>query len=109
MIFLILFFVFTFFRVPETKGRTFEEIAQIFGSAPPASVTSVQEVDVVTVRTPTAKEKVPLVAAKSEEKEKLSFSGGTASEAETGKEKPESASKPLVTSTTEATTIQESV
>ncbi|XP_073540912.1 solute carrier family 2, facilitated glucose transporter member 3-like [Phyllobates terribilis] len=28
--FLIIFFIFTFFKVPETKGRTFEEIAQEF-------------------------------------------------------------------------------
>ncbi|XP_051576929.1 solute carrier family 2, facilitated glucose transporter member 3-like [Myxocyprinus asiaticus] len=32
-IFLILFFVFTYFRVPETKGRTFEDIASGFANA----------------------------------------------------------------------------
>ncbi|MEE6485803.1 hypothetical protein FKM82_014415 [Ascaphus truei] len=30
MVLLIVFFVFTFFMVPETKGRTFEEIARVF-------------------------------------------------------------------------------
>ncbi|XP_066487972.1 solute carrier family 2, facilitated glucose transporter member 3-like [Tiliqua scincoides] len=28
--FLIIFFIFTFFKVPETKGRTFEEISSVF-------------------------------------------------------------------------------
>uniref|UniRef100_A0A3B1JPR4 Solute carrier family 2 member 3a n=1 Tax=Astyanax mexicanus TaxID=7994 RepID=A0A3B1JPR4_ASTMX len=38
MAFLILFFIFTYFRVPETKGRTFDEIAREFSKAqPPAS------------------------------------------------------------------------
>lgn len=30
MILLILFFIFTYLRVPETKGRTFDDIAQGF-------------------------------------------------------------------------------
>ncbi|CAN9513698.1 unnamed protein product [Ophioblennius macclurei] len=34
MILLILFFVFTFLRVPETKGRTFDDIAQGFAAKP---------------------------------------------------------------------------
>ncbi|XP_051999579.1 solute carrier family 2, facilitated glucose transporter member 3-like isoform X2 [Xyrauchen texanus] len=37
-IFLILFFVFTYFRVPETKGRTFEDIASGFANAAGSNV-----------------------------------------------------------------------
>ncbi|XP_034409696.1 solute carrier family 2, facilitated glucose transporter member 3 [Cyclopterus lumpus] len=33
MIFLILFFIFTFLKVPETRGRTFDDIAQGFASS----------------------------------------------------------------------------
>uniref|UniRef100_A0A8P4K5X3 Solute carrier family 2 member 3b n=1 Tax=Dicentrarchus labrax TaxID=13489 RepID=A0A8P4K5X3_DICLA len=33
MIFLILFFIFTFLRVPETRGRTFDDIAQGFSAS----------------------------------------------------------------------------
>lgn len=29
-VFLVLFFIFTFFKVPETRGRTFEDITQAF-------------------------------------------------------------------------------
>lgn len=32
MVLLIFFFIFTFLKVPETKGRTFEDIAQGFAS-----------------------------------------------------------------------------
>lgn len=101
MIFLIFFFIFTYFRVPETKGRTFEEIAQGFSGAPPPPSTSVQEVDAVTVPTTIVKEKVPLVATNSEAKEKRSSSGSISREAVNGEEKPESATQPLVTSTTD--------
>ncbi|XP_053494217.1 solute carrier family 2, facilitated glucose transporter member 3a isoform X2 [Ictalurus furcatus] len=112
MIFLIFFFIFTYFRVPETKGRTFEEIAQGFSGAPPPPSTSVQEVDVVTVPTTIVKEKVPLVATNSEAKEKRSSSGSISREAVNGEGKPESATQPLVTSTTDETfntTMQESI
>ncbi|XP_054903555.1 solute carrier family 2, facilitated glucose transporter member 3 isoform X1 [Poeciliopsis prolifica] len=34
MVLLILFFIFTYLRVPETKGRTFDEIEQGFGGKP---------------------------------------------------------------------------
>lgn len=41
MVLLILFFIFTFLKVPETKGRTFDDIAQSFASSavkpPPAT------------------------------------------------------------------------
>ena len=33
MVLLILFFIFTYLRVPETKGRTFDDIAQGFASS----------------------------------------------------------------------------
>ncbi|KAK3508370.1 hypothetical protein QTP70_025781, partial [Hemibagrus guttatus] len=110
-IFLIFFFIFTFFRVPETKGRTFEEIAQSFGGAPPPPSTSLQDVDVVTVPSSMVKEKVPLVPANTEAKEMPSSSGNAASEGVTGEEKPESATQPLVTATTEdkSTNLQERV
>lgn len=66
----------------------------------------------VTMPTSTSKEKVPLVAASSEAKDKPSSSGSLASEAMSGEKKPESATLPLVTSTTGeecSTTVQKSV
>ena len=33
MILLIFFFIFTYLRVPETKGRTFDDIAQAFATS----------------------------------------------------------------------------
>lgn len=33
MILLILFFIFTYLKVPETKGRTFDDIAQSFAAS----------------------------------------------------------------------------
>lgn len=33
MVFLILFFIFTYLKVPETKGRTFDDIAQGFAAS----------------------------------------------------------------------------
>uniref|UniRef100_A0A8C2CBG0 Solute carrier family 2, facilitated glucose transporter member 5 n=1 Tax=Cyprinus carpio TaxID=7962 RepID=A0A8C2CBG0_CYPCA len=40
LILLIIFFVFTYFRVPETKGRTFEDIASGFSNAAGSSATN---------------------------------------------------------------------
>ncbi|KAI5087294.1 solute carrier family 2, facilitated glucose transporter member 3, partial [Silurus meridionalis] len=112
MIFLIFFFVFTFFRVPETKGRTFEEISQGFSGVPAPPSTSVQEVEVVTVPSAAVKEKVPLVEEDSEATENPNSSGNFALEAASGEEKPESATQPLITSNTKEkgdTTKQEGV
>ncbi|XP_006804273.1 solute carrier family 2, facilitated glucose transporter member 1-like isoform X1 [Neolamprologus brichardi] len=64
---LIVFFIFTFIKVPETKGKTFDEIARGFSSAappsssaedPPASASTA-----VTLPASPVKEKVPLVEA----------------------------------------------
>lgn len=56
---LIFFIVFTYFKVPETKGRTFEDIARNFaGSA--SSQPPIQEGEVTLPVSPT-REKVPMV------------------------------------------------
>uniref|UniRef100_A0A8P4KDN4 Solute carrier family 2 member 3b n=1 Tax=Dicentrarchus labrax TaxID=13489 RepID=A0A8P4KDN4_DICLA len=68
MIFLILFFIFTFLRVPETRGRTFDDIAQGFSAsagkspqsmAPEAVVVGLSESKEAAPMSPT--EKVPMV------------------------------------------------
>ncbi|XP_070768807.1 solute carrier family 2, facilitated glucose transporter member 3 isoform X2 [Enoplosus armatus] len=68
MILLILFFIFTFLRVPETKGRTFDDIAQGFAAsagkpsqspAPEAVAVSLPESKEAAPMSPT--EKVPMV------------------------------------------------
>ncbi|XP_029298818.1 solute carrier family 2, facilitated glucose transporter member 3a [Cottoperca gobio] len=65
--FLLLFFVFTYLKVPETRGKTFDEIARSFGSPlanptsdddPPASASTA-----TTLPASPVKEKVPLVEA----------------------------------------------
>ncbi|TMS18412.1 Solute carrier family 2, facilitated glucose transporter member 1 [Larimichthys crocea] len=67
MTFLILFFIFTFLKVPETRGKTFDEIARCFsGGQPPASTVEdpLASASIVTaVPTSPVKEKVPLVQA----------------------------------------------
>ncbi|XP_016896596.1 solute carrier family 2, facilitated glucose transporter member 1-like [Cynoglossus semilaevis] len=68
-IFLIIFFIFTYIKVPETKGKTFDEIARSFSSAPPPASSSIEEAPAaagVTLPAPPIKEKVPLVDAKAE-------------------------------------------
>ncbi|KAG7500027.1 solute carrier family 2, facilitated glucose transporter member 1-like [Solea senegalensis] len=67
--FLILFFIFTFIKVPETKGKTFDEIARGFGGGPPPTSSSLEDPPVggasagVTLPASPLKEKVPLVEA----------------------------------------------
>lgn len=70
--FLIIFFLFTFLKVPETKGKTFEEIARGFGGSPPPAAAPAsgpeeapaEGTTAVTVAPPSPdKEKVPLVEA----------------------------------------------
>lgn len=67
--FLILFFIFTFLKVPETKGKTFEEISRGFGGPPPRAASSVEDPGATSstaVTLPASspeKEKVPLVEA----------------------------------------------
>ena len=56
MILLILFFIFTYLRVPETKGRTFDDIAQGFAAKPTHSPVP----DAVVVGLPENKEPAPL-------------------------------------------------
>lgn len=64
---LIVFFIFTFIKVPETKGKTFDEIARGFSSAAPASSSAedppASASTAVTLPASPVKEKVPLVEA----------------------------------------------
>ncbi|KAA8586296.1 hypothetical protein FQN60_007865 [Etheostoma spectabile] len=66
--FLIFFFIFTFIKVPETRGKTFDEIARSFGGVPPPISSSVEDPPAsastaTTLPATPVKEKVPLVAA----------------------------------------------
>lgn len=68
MVLLILFFIFTFLKVPETKGRTFDDIAQSFaaGAEKPPPSTAPESVAVTLpdnkAAPPTSPtEKVPMV------------------------------------------------
>ncbi|XP_037532169.1 solute carrier family 2, facilitated glucose transporter member 3 [Nematolebias whitei] len=56
MVFLIIFFIFTYLKVPETKGRTFDDIAQGFAAAPAHSLVH----EAVVVNSPTSPEPVPM-------------------------------------------------
>uniref|UniRef100_A0A3P9LVM4 Solute carrier family 2, facilitated glucose transporter member 3 n=1 Tax=Oryzias latipes TaxID=8090 RepID=A0A3P9LVM4_ORYLA len=56
MVLLILFFIFTYLRVPETKGRTFDDIAQGFSAKPAHSPVP----DSVVISSPDNKEPAPM-------------------------------------------------
>lgn len=62
LVLLVLFFLFTYFWVPETKGRTFEDIASAFArkaATSPTEFTQKEGVASVSVSSPT--EKVAMV------------------------------------------------
>uniref|UniRef100_A0A8C9XP46 Solute carrier family 2 member 3a n=1 Tax=Sander lucioperca TaxID=283035 RepID=A0A8C9XP46_SANLU len=66
--FLIFFFIFTFIKVPETRGKTFDEIARSFGGVPPPTSSSAEDPPAgasaaTTLPASPVKEKVPLVVA----------------------------------------------
>uniref|UniRef100_UPI0037E81EE2 solute carrier family 2, facilitated glucose transporter member 3 n=1 Tax=Semicossyphus pulcher TaxID=241346 RepID=UPI0037E81EE2 len=59
MVLLIMFFIFTFLRVPETKGRTFDDIAQGFASSAGKPSTS-PDPEAMVVGLPENKDPVPM-------------------------------------------------
>lgn len=59
MVLLIFFFIFTFLRVPETKGRTFDDIARGFAASAGKHAQSPPP-EAVTVSLPETKEAVPM-------------------------------------------------
>lgn len=66
--FLIIFFIFTFLKVPETKGKTFDEISRSFGGSPPPVSVSAEDPPASSsaaenLTASPVKEKVPLVEA----------------------------------------------
>ncbi|TRY96198.1 hypothetical protein DNTS_009399 [Danionella cerebrum] len=96
MLLLIIFFIFTYFKVPETKGRTFDEIACGFSGAAPPVTSSVEE---PALPASPVKEKVPLVdASKSSSEQGPSSSAGDSTKLE---EKENAVNQPLVDSAKE--------
>ncbi|KAI2655365.1 Solute carrier family 2, facilitated glucose transporter member 3 [Labeo rohita] len=69
LILLIIFFVFTYFRVPETKGRTFEDIASGFSkSAGTSDANYTSPEDVVTMPVTPSSEKFQMTELAGQEK-----------------------------------------
>ncbi|XP_068998647.1 solute carrier family 2, facilitated glucose transporter member 3 [Embiotoca jacksoni] len=60
MVLLILFFIFTFLRVPETKGRTFDDIAQGFAASAGKPSSSSLVPEAVVVALPESKDAAPM-------------------------------------------------
>ncbi|XP_051921118.1 solute carrier family 2, facilitated glucose transporter member 3-like [Hippocampus zosterae] len=60
MVLLILFFIFTFLRVPETKGRTFDDIAQGFAASAAAKSPSSPAPEAEVADQPGSKEPAPM-------------------------------------------------
>ncbi|MGH0115136.1 UNVERIFIED_CONTAM: hypothetical protein FKN15_070656 [Acipenser sinensis] len=67
VVFLALFFVFTFFRVPETRGRTFDDISKGFAGGNSQGAGSPAPEGVVTLPPSSPTEKVPMVQLNTEE------------------------------------------
>ncbi|KAK6479870.1 solute carrier family 2 [Huso huso] len=61
VVFLVLFFVFTFFRVPETRGRTFDDISKGFARGNIQGAGSAPQEGVVTLPPSSPTEKFPMI------------------------------------------------
>ncbi|MGH0120426.1 UNVERIFIED_CONTAM: hypothetical protein FKN15_054762 [Acipenser sinensis] len=67
VVFLVLFFVFTFFRVPETRGRTFDDISKGFARGNIQGAGSAPQEGVVTLPPSSPTEKFPMVQLSAQE------------------------------------------